>query len=252
MHTAEYPEYVARFYDLIYDSIRSGIDNEYFMNKISESKGPVLEIGVGTGRFYVEALNKGSDIYGIDISKSMIDILLSKIDKKYHKRISLQNATDYKFDRKFDLIIGPFRIFSHLIEVEDQIKALNNIYDHLSEDGIFIFDLFVPNLKMLIEGLHDHTDFEGEYENGKKFKRIVSMESDQINQINHVKMKFVWDNNGVEQSKEWSFPFRIFHRYEIEHLIKLSKLKLINIFGDYKENKLQTNSKEFIIVCRKA
>jgi hypothetical protein len=34
-------------------------------------------------------------------------------------------------------------------------------------------------------------------------------------------------------------------------LIKLSKLSLVNIFGDYQENLLNSDSKEFIIVCKK-
>jgi len=247
----KYPEYFARFYDLIYDKIRSDIDTEYFIDKIIKSRGPILEIGVGTGRFFTKALAVRTDIYGIDISPSMIDILLSKIDKKHHDKVSIQNIVDFKFEIKFDLILAPFRIFSHLTEVNDQLEALNNISKHLKNDGVFIFDLFVPNLKMLIKGLKDHIDFEGEYEPGKKIKRIVNMRSDQVNQINHVNMKMVWEENNKIIEKDWDFPFRIFHRYEIEHLVSLSDLKLISIFGDYNENPLDTESKEFIIICKR-
>ena len=248
----EYPDYMARFYDLIYNKIRSDVDHKYFLKKISETEGPVLEIGVGTGRFYCEALSNNADIYGIDISRSMVDVLLTKIDKKFHNRIFIQDVSNFKINKKFDLIIAPFRVFSHIIEVKDQIKSLNNINEHLSENGLFIFDLFVPNLNMLVEGLHNHLDFEGEYEPGKKIKRIVNMKSDHINQINHVYMKFIWDENAQIKEKEWYFPFRIYHRFEIEHLVNHSKLKLEKIYGDYLENDLVSDSKEFVITCRKA
>jgi len=247
----EYPEHMARFYDLIYNKIRSDVDHKYFLKKISETRGSILEVGVGTGRFYIQALNNNADIYGIDISRSMIDVLLSKIDKKFHNRITVQDVTNFKIDKKFDLIIAPFRVFSHIIEVQDQIKALNNINSHLSKKGVFIFDLFVPNLSMLVEGLDNQVDFEGEYEPGKKIKRIVSMKSDPVNQINHVNMKFLWDDKKGEVEKEWYFPFRIYHRFEIEHLVNHSELKLENIYGDYLENELNSDSKEFVISCRK-
>jgi len=58
----QYPDVFARFYDVIYDQIRSETDHDYFLKKILAAKGPVLEVGVGTGRFFIEALSKGADI----------------------------------------------------------------------------------------------------------------------------------------------------------------------------------------------
>ena len=111
----EYPDFFARFYDTIYDHIRDATDHQYFVNKILEAKGPVLEIGVGTGRFFMDALNRGADIYGIDISPTMLDILKNKLPDKEHYRIQVQDICSFKLDQKFDLIIAPFRVFMHLI-----------------------------------------------------------------------------------------------------------------------------------------
>ena len=47
----DYPEYMARFYDIIYDSIRSHVDTEFYLKRIKQTQGPVLETGWGTGRF---------------------------------------------------------------------------------------------------------------------------------------------------------------------------------------------------------
>jgi len=248
---SKYPDFVARFYETIYSKIRTRTDHEYYMKKILGNKGPVLEIGVGTGRFFIDALNKGADIYGTDISKNMIEKLKEKLDKKYYNRVLVQDARNLNLDKKFDLIIAPFRMFAHLIEVKDQLMVLNNIYDYLNKDGIFIFDIYVPDLRLLLEGIENLTDFKGEYEKGKKVKRIVSMKADLMNQVSHVKMKFVWEENNKEITKEWEFPMRYFFRYELVHLINQSKLKLKNIFGDYFEHELNSNSKDFIVVCRK-
>lgn len=248
---AEYPDFFARFYDVIYDHVRSNADSDYFLKKILEANGPVMEVGVGTGRFFTEALKKGADIYGIDISPSMIEILKKKLPTKEHHRIAVQNLCTLDLQKSFDLIIAPFRVFMHLITIEEQFQALDTVYHHLKPGGTLIFDLFVPNLKMLLEGMDNVKDFEGEYQAGKKLVRYSSMQAYPINQISYVTFKLVWEEGGKEMSKDWNTVLRYFFRYELEHLINQSKLKLEKIYGDFAENDLNKDSKEFIVVCSK-
>lgn len=247
----EYPDFVARFYDVVYEKVRSDVDTGYFINKILGTKGRVLEIGVGTGRFFTEALARGADIYGIDISKSMIDVLKKKLAHEDHYRVMTGDAGNMKLDFKFDLIVAPFRVFAHVLDTKEQIAFMNNVYDHLNDNGIYIFDLFVPDPRLMAEGIDNLTDFEGEYEPGKKVRRTVSSKTDIVNQLLDVTMKFTWDEENRQVEKAWKFKMRLFFRYEIEHLVRLSKLTLVNIFGDYNENQLSASSKEFVIICRK-
>jgi SAM-dependent methyltransferase len=247
----EYPGYFARFYDLIYHQIRDGVDNEFYLRKIKDTKGKVLEVGTGTGRLLIEALANGADIYGIDISPSMLDFLKAKLPHEHQGRISIQNIIDFKLNTKFDLIIAPFRVFMHLTEKEDQIKALNNVYDHLNNKGQFIFDVFVPALKPLIEGLDNVIDFDAEFEPGNRMKRIVSTNPDLINQIINITFRFEWNEGSSIHSGEWKTPMRFFFRFELEYLIERSKFKKFNITGDFKGNELKSDSKEFILTCTK-
>jgi SAM-dependent methyltransferase len=154
-------------------------------------------------------------------------------------------------DKKFDLIIAPFRVFSHLIEPEDQLQALNSIYEHLNPGGRFIFDLYVPDLGILLNGINELVDFEGEYAPGKKLKRTVSAHSDLIRQTNAVTMTMTWDDEAGERTESWQLPMRFFFRYELEHLVHRSKLTLKNIYGDYEEHELGSDSKDFIVVCER-
>lgn len=247
----EYPEYFARFYDLIYHQIRDGVDNKFYLGKIKNTKGKVLEVGTGTGRLLTAALETGADVYGIDISHSMLDFLKTKLPPEHRKRISLQSIVDFKLDTKFDLIIAPFRVFMHLTEKEDQLKALDNVYDHLNKDGQFIFDVFVPALQPLITGLDNVIDFEGEYEPGNRVKRIVSTNPDLINQIINITFRFEWNEGSSNYNQEWKTPLRFFFRFELEHLIESSKFNKYHIAGDFQENELKKDSKEFVLTCTK-
>ena len=151
---------------------------------------------------------------------------------------------------RFALILAPFRVFSHVIDVEDQIRFLNRVHEHLEPGGRFIFDLlYVPDLGILRNGIHDQVDFDDEYEKGKRLVRIISSNSDMASQTSNVRMKLKWDENGQKREAEWNFLMRFFFRYELEHLIRLSNLKLEAVYGDYVENPVHKDSKDFVLVC---
>jgi SAM-dependent methyltransferase len=208
-------------------------------------------VGVGTGRFFKDALNQGADIYGIDVSESMLDILRSGLNHRDQSRITRQNAVDFHFPGQFNLIIAPFRMFMHLLEVKDQMAALRNIRNHLSEKGLFIFDVFVPDLELLKEGLTDILDFEGEYEPGKMLRRYVTNRPDLISQLLQVTFKLEWEEKKKFRHEAWSVPMRFFFRYELDHLVERAEFSKHTIYGDFEGSPLQKESKEFIVVCHK-
>jgi SAM-dependent methyltransferase len=246
---SNYPDYVARFYDVVYQQVRDAVDKTYYVNKLVSCGGPSLEVGVGTGRIFLEALDKGADVYGTDNSAEMLSVLRGKLEPHHHHRIRQGDLVKMELGKRFDLIIAPFRVLSHIIDIDDQIRALNTAYDHLVPGGVFIFDLYVPNLKLLLDGLPPTVDFDGEYAPGKRLRRSVSATSDLITQTTSVTMAFAWEEDEQQYSREWSFPMRFFFRYELEHLIARSKLKLKAIYGDFAESPLDSRSKEFILHC---
>jgi SAM-dependent methyltransferase len=246
-----YPDFVARFYDVVYRQIRSHVDEIYFLEKIAQSGGKVLEIGVGTGRLFSQALNLGADIYGLDVNGNMIEKAKEKIPSESHHRLWIGDAVTMRLPCKFALILAPFRVFAHLIEVEDQIDCLNRINEHLEPGGRFIFDMYVPDLNVLANGRPEQVDFEGEYEQGKKLIRITSASYDLSNQIANVQMRFKWDEDGIEQEAVWNFPMRYYFRFELEHLVRVSNLELEAIYGDYQEKAVDKDSKDFVLVCRR-
>lgn len=247
----KYNKMISRFYDVVYDKILDKSGMNFYLDEISKTKGPVLEIGSGTGRIFVPALKKGADIYGIDISESMTEILKKKISKEDHFRIQSGNVTEFSMDKKFSLIIAPFRVFSHLITTKDQLKALKNIFSHIKKDGRFIFDVFVPDYKLMQDEVREITDFDGEYEPGKKLKRHGILNYRNIEQIVDITFRFVYDENGKSKTDECKFPFRYYFRYELEHLLYISGFKDVKMYGDFYKNALAKESKDFVVECNK-
>jgi SAM-dependent methyltransferase len=247
----EYPYTIARFYDTIYHQVRDSVDSGFFLNESITAKGKVLEVGVGTGRMFTSALENGVDIHGIDISEPMLAVLRGKIPRDQHFRISRQNIVDFSLDNQFSLVIAPFRVLMHIDDKSDQLRALNNVYKHLEPGGKFIFDVFMPDFNQLINPLRNRLDFEGEYEPGKKVRRIVSTSPDIVNQVINVSFHMEWDEQGKTVEDDWSFSMRYYFRYELEHLVERSLFSSYKIYGDYKGSELSNDSKEFVIVCSK-
>lgn len=247
----KYPEYFARFYDTIYHSIRDEVDNDYWLKQVIAAEGRVLEAGVGTGRLFMNSLEKGADAFGLDISENMLNILYRKLSPDQHFRITQQNIVDFKYDFSFGLVIAPFRVMMHVIEKEDQIAALNNVYKHLEPGGKFIFDTFVPDLNQLIKGFDNFLQFEGEYEPGKKVRRYVSTKPDLINQLINIDFHLEWEEKNEILHEDWAVPMRFYFRYELEHLIERSDFSRYSIYGDFMGSELNKDSKEFVVVCQK-
>ncbi len=249
--TMIYPEYFARFYDMIYHKVRDGVDNSFYLNKAINAGGKVLEVGVGTGRLFMEVLKNGADIYGIDISPAMIGIVTGKLDQEQKERISRQNIVDFRLQHKFSLIVAPFRVFMHLVTKDEQLNALNNACNHLVPGGEFIFDAFIPDLNLLLNGVNGVTDFDEEFEPGNRVKRTVTSRPDLLNQLLNITFTIEWNEGPKKFIKDWNTTMRYFFRFELEHLVERSKFSKYKILGDFEGNELGNQSREFIVVCTK-
>lgn len=250
-----YNETVTRFYDVVYDSFPVLKVGEKFyideINNVTNTGGSVLEAGVGTGRIFLPALAARADVYGIDYSYQMLARLRTKLDASEHHRLYEGDIRNFSIDKKFSLIISPFRVFQHLLTVEDQLLALNCLYEHLEDGGRLIFDVFNPNLNRMVNPISDFLEFDGEYEPGNNLKRYSTVSYNYIKQLMELTFKFVWNENGKENTDSFTTPLRYYFRYELENLIARTHFKLEKVYGNFDRDELNEKSNEFILICRK-
>ena len=247
-----YPDFVARFYEVVYAQVRDGVDNAYYLSKMGSAGGPVLEIGAGTGRLLREALRRRVDAWGIDLSPVMVERCRAQLPPEARERVTVADAVSLRLGRRFALAVAPFRVLSHVPVIEDQLRLLDAVHEHLVPGGTFVFDLYVPSLKLLLEGLPETCDFDGEWAPGRRLRRFVSSRpADLARQTNHVRMTFVWDEADGEHRSTWEFDMRFFFRWEIEHLVARSKLRLEALHGDFAGGPLTASSPEYVVVARR-
>jgi SAM-dependent methyltransferase len=107
--------------------------------------GPALELGIGTGRIALPLYEKGVAVQGIDASEAM----LSKLRSKQHGgdiEVLTGSFAEFELDKRFQLIYVVFNTFFALLTQEEQIQCFKSVKEHLSPDGVFLMEVFVPDL----------------------------------------------------------------------------------------------------------
>jgi SAM-dependent methyltransferase len=139
---------------------------EILMEKVCKNRCElrILNIGVGTGDD-LAILNKFGENYVIDIDKKALLI----IDDELCVEKKLADACDLPYDHNtFDIIVS-FDVLEH---IEDDHKAISEIYRVLKNDGIMIFT--VPAFQFLFSN-HDEALLHQRRYNKKTIQNLISI-----------------------------------------------------------------------------
>lgn len=113
--------------------------------------GPVLELGIGTGRIALPLVRKGVEVYGIDASEAMVEKLQSKPGGESIP-VTLGDFAEVGVEERFSLVYVVFNTFFALLTQEDQVRCFANVAGRLEAGGTFVFEAFVPDLSRFTFG----------------------------------------------------------------------------------------------------
>ena len=250
------------FYDHIVP-FKNRRDIEFFVDAARSVKGEVLELGCGTGRVLIATARAGVRILGLEPSSAMLAICREKISKEpgdvQSRVIDLieGDMRQFELNRKFDLITIPFHPFCYLLTLEDQVRCLTIINQHLHDGGRLVFDLYTPALKHLVEEKYS-VEFWKEPEftmpDGRKVvRRSRFLSRDLVTQmiVNEIVFDIVWPD-AREEHFSYTLTFRYFWRSEAEDLLKRCGFVIEHVFADYDKTAYGTKYPgELIFVARK-
>lgn len=139
---------IASVYDLW--SADMTADVPFYVAEAVAAGGPVLEIGVGTGRVAAAVARAGVDVVGIDVSPSMLErarVAMAEEDEAVQDLVELVEADmrDFDLGRTFRLAILPYRVFAHARTTEQQMATLHAVRGHLDPGGRIVLNVTVPN-----------------------------------------------------------------------------------------------------------
>jgi SAM-dependent methyltransferase len=122
----------------------------YYVELARHRSGDVLELACGTGQLTVPVASAGLPIVGIDTSAPMLNTAKERAAAaKVSIEYLLSDMRNFDLGRQFGLIFIARNSLLHLHSTEDILAAFARVRLHLTPEGIFAFDIFNPNVRML-------------------------------------------------------------------------------------------------------
>ena len=133
----------------LYDAFPFTDDLAFYTGLAGTQRGPVLELGCGTGRILLPLAGAGHQVLGVDTSPHMLALARDKLASagpEVAARVRLvQGDLRYlELRERFDLAIVAVKTFAYLITRHDQQRALAAICAHLRPGGLLAIDLLNP------------------------------------------------------------------------------------------------------------
>lgn len=227
-------------YDLDYEKIYKFI-REVLGKKSLEPK-LILEKACGTGGL-TEKLARDYKLHAFDLSDDMLSVCQNKIRSK-NLKLFKQNMAGFSAPATYDAIFSVGDSLNYLTDVKDFEAAINSSYDHLKNEGIFIFDL--------------NTEY--------KFKNIPPVTVDEVEDV-----LYIWENIYDEKEKLNTYGVNFFRnikgndykRFYEEHLerayglsfvkdlLEKTGFKDIEVYDDYEFKEVRDETSRYTFITRR-
>lgn len=243
----EFFDPVASIYDARIESDQ-GTDIDFYRELANETGGPALELGVGTGRVYLELLADGVDIDGIDLSERMLDQLRENArEDDLDPSVWKGDMTDFETDRKYDLVFAPARAFNHLPSLAEQRAVLRNVREVLTPDGRFALNTYVPRFETVA---NYGTPQKEQLEVDSVSYRIVRTSKlvDEVEQL----VSIQWEvHREGELIAERETPIALIPKRQFELLFELAGFSDWQVYGGFGREPLESADEEMVWIVDK-
>lgn len=106
-------------------------------------QGPALELAIGAGRIALPLAARGIRVDGIEFSPAMIAQLRAKPGGDAIS-VTVGDFADVPVPGTYSLIFVVWNTLFNLLTQDDQVRCFENVAEHLTDDGSFVVEAFVP------------------------------------------------------------------------------------------------------------
>jgi SAM-dependent methyltransferase len=136
---------IAELYDPWSRSVTE--DVPFYVAEARKAGGPIVELGVGTGRIAVPTAVAGVAVIGVDSSAGMLEVCRRRAETAGVAELldlRLGDLAAPPVSERVQLVTCPFRAYLHLPDRAARVDALSAARELLVPDGRLIFDVFAP------------------------------------------------------------------------------------------------------------
>lgn len=139
----------------VYDDLHAWqLDTESAVEALAglAGEGPVLELGVGTGRLALPLVERGLEVHGVDASEAMVAKLREKPGGA-RVPVAVGDFADVPAPGgPYSMVFVAFNTFFGLLTQEAQVRCFRGVAGRLAEGGVFVLEAFVPDVARFDRG----------------------------------------------------------------------------------------------------
>jgi SAM-dependent methyltransferase len=235
-----YGQRIADVYDELYEEAFDKARAASFLVERAAG-GPVLELAIGTGRMALPLVEAGIEVHGINISEAMVERLRGR-PRGDEIRVHMGDFADVEVEGRFPLIYLVFNTLFALTTQEDQIRCFENVAKHLTDDGVFVIECFVPDVTRYER--HQNTE-------------VVDVEIDEVmlDVSRHDPVTQTVKSQHVFLGKSGTRLYPVFLRYayppELDVMARVAGLALQERYADWNLSPFTSDSQKHLSVYRR-
>lgn len=243
-----YKEFANIYDELIYEDIDYDEISEKIISLSNENNiefEDYLDLACGTGNVGVRVGKYFKNMYAVDISNDMLNIAFEKFKQnKIKAKVICQDMSELSLNHKFNLITSVLDSTNYITEEEDLFNYFKSVYDHLKDDGLFIFDINSYYKLSEIMGNNIYT-----YSSEDVFYTWENTFEDNI--LNMFLTFFVKNENNLYERFEEEHFEKAYQEKDIEDILNEIGFNILGKFCGYSDLKPDNNSERILYVLRK-
>lgn len=236
----------------IYDKlINKDIDYEKWANVILEickeqslGKNDYLDLGCGTGNLTEQILPEFDNTWAVDLSYEMLTEAENKMRNKGKKvKFICQDITELNLNRKFDLITCCLDSTNYILDEIEVKKYFQCVFNHLKDNGIFIFDI-------------------------NSYYKLTKILGNNIYNYDDENVTYIWENHLEDEIVDMYLTFFVkegdlYRRFDEEHserayefeqirlLLSEAGFEAIKVMDNYEDKDITNTTERIVYVARK-
>lgn len=245
-------EEYAEFYDWENARTMGRRDLAFWREFVSRARGPVLELGCGSGRVTMPLARSAPFVIGIDRSRAMLERARRRAKRVGQRpRLVQADVTALPFlPESFSAVVAPYGILQSLLSDSALSRLLDGIVRTLAPGGRFGLEL-VPDVPRWAEVDRNVSLVGLDGPNGLPVTLIETVRHDRARRLTTFEHEFLEGTGRARRSLRFTIRFRTVRVPTLLARLERAGLRVEATFGGYRDEPWTEDADTWIVLASK-
>ncbi len=232
------------FYEFHHEDYVQDIDYYVGLAEEFQDRGPILELGCGTGRLTLPMAYAGAEVVAVDLNPALLEHMETKLQAKGNKELKQRvyprqaDILELDLERRFPLVLLPFNTLQHFHTMNEILGVMACVKRHLEPEGLFVLDVATPDIEYLADAggrrsaretlLHPHDGTPWYFQERHEYDA-----THQVNYAFHIYRKVGKNGRAIGKETVMVLKQRQFFPQELDFILQAAGFQIEQKWGDF-------------------